>query len=95
MLVPVFLMMAAVSQTNVPPVPGLCMAPVPADHDTPGCYQTGTVELNGAPPNIFWQIYEFPTLAEAQSEAARHRWASVAEAHAKVCCTSLGINSRM
>lgn len=90
MLVPMFLMFAAVSETNVPPVPGLCMAPVPVDHDMPGCYQTGTIELDGAPPNIFWQIYEFSTLEAAQSEAARHRWASVAEAHSKVWLYVIG-----
>jgi quercetin dioxygenase-like cupin family protein len=85
-----FLMIAAVSEASIPPVPGLCMAPVPADRDTPGCYQTGTVELDGAPSQIFWQIYEFPTLAAAQSEANNHRWASVAEAHSKTWLYVLG-----
>lgn len=90
MLVSMFLMIAPVSEANVPPVPGLCMAPVPANRDAPGCYQTGTVELDRAPAHIFWQIYEFPTHAAAQSEAADHRWASVAEAHSKTWLYVLG-----
>ena len=70
-------------QAAPPPVPGLCTAPVPADAETPGCYQTNTLDLTDAPRVLYWQIYAFPSLESAQAEAARHRWSAVAQAHGK------------
>ena len=80
-------------EADVPPVPGLCTAPVPADRDTPGCYKTGQTELADAPPELYWHIHQFPTPAAAAAEAARHRWAAVAEAHARTWLYVLGERS--
>ena len=86
MLTSVLLIAAALVQAPVPPVPGLCVAPMPADPDTPGCYKTGQLELLDAPRELYWHLHEFPSLAAAASEAARHRWASIAQAlHGSGC----------
>ena len=90
MLTSMLLMAAAIAQAPVPPVPGLCLAPVPADPDTPGCYKTGQVDLADAPRELFWHLYEFPTAAAAASEASRHRWASITQAHSRVWLYVLG-----
>ena len=79
-----FALLAFVAMTaDVPPVPGLCLAPVPTDRDTPGCYKTDEVELIDAPPEIYWHISEFPTLAAANAEAKRHKWVSVTRIHSR------------
>ncbi|TRW14902.1 cupin domain-containing protein [Glacieibacterium frigidum] len=90
MLAPIFLLAAAMAQPDVPPVPGLCTAPVPANPETPGCYRTGQIDLTSAPSEIYWQIHEFPTEAAASAEARRHRWASVAQAHSRSWLYVLG-----
>jgi quercetin dioxygenase-like cupin family protein len=84
MPIPVLALAAAIAASEVPPVPGLCSAPVPANSDAPGCYQTNELDLKDAPPALYWQVYEYPTLASAQAEAARHRWSAVAQAHSKI-----------
>lgn len=93
MLASILLMTAAVALADVPPVPGLCSAPVPENRDAPGCYETGEIDLAGAPTEIFWQIYEYPTLADANAEAARHRWTAVAQAHSRTWLYVLGEES--
>lgn len=90
MFLPMLLMTAAVAQADVPPVPGLCTAPVPADRETPGCYQTSELDLAGAPAKLYWHIREYPTLAAANAEAANHRWAAVAAAHSRYWLYLLG-----
>lgn len=89
MLLPMLLLAAAV-QADVPPVPGLCTAPVPTDREMPGCYQTSELDLAGAPVMLYWHIREYPTLADASAEASKHRWASVAAAHARYWLYVLG-----
>ena len=83
MLIPVFILAAALLQVDVPPVPGLCSAPLPADRETLGCYKTGELEIRDAPPELYWQIYQYRTLEAATAEAARHRWSMVAQAHSR------------
>ena len=90
MLLPMLLMVAAPPQADVPPVPGLCTAPVPADREAPGCYQTSELDLAGAPAELYWYIREYPTQAAATAEAARHRWAAVAAAHSRYWLYVLG-----
>lgn len=90
MLAAVILLAATIGQSDVPPVPGLCTAPVPADPDTPGCYRTGTLDLLATPTELFWHIREYPTTAEAETEARRHRAATVAQAHSRVWLYVLG-----
>ncbi len=90
MLLPILLLAAAVAQADVPPIPGLCTAPVPADRETPGCYQTSELDLAGAPAKLYWHIREYPTLAAASAEAANHRWAAVAAAHSRYWLYVLG-----
>ncbi|KAB7646176.1 cupin domain-containing protein [Polymorphobacter fuscus] len=80
----------ALAATDVPPVPGLCTAPVPADRDTPGCYSTGAIAIAAAPDALHWQVHQFPTTAAAAAEAGRHRWASVAQAHSRAWLHVLG-----
>lgn len=85
------LLMALINpQDAVPPVPGLCSLPVPANRDQPGCYETNRVELERAPKQIYWQIYEYPAAAAANAEAARHRWAAVTQIHARTWLYVLG-----
>ncbi len=81
---------AATVRPDVPPVPGLCSAPVPADQDTPGCYQTGQLDLPDAPAGIFWHLHQFATPAAAAAEALKHRWATVAQAHSRTWLYVLG-----
>ncbi len=83
MLAAIFLTTAVLAQADVPPVPGRCVDPMPSNKEAPGCYQTGRIDLAGAPASLFWQLHEFPTPAAARKEAKRHRWASVAEAHSR------------
>lgn len=83
MLTLIVLTAAAIAQADVPPVPGLCSAPVPTDRDTPGCYQTNQIDLTDAPAEIYWQIYQYPTEAAAATEARRHRWSAVTQAHSR------------
>ena len=47
---------AAPAQADVPPVPGLCTAPVPTDPETPGCYQTNEVDLLDPSSALYWHI---------------------------------------
>lgn len=89
MLAPL-LLIAAVPQADVPPVPGLCTAPVPANRETPGCYQTSELNLPGAPATLYWHVIEYPTQAAASAEAATHRWAAVAAAHSRSWLYVLG-----
>ena len=77
-------------QDVVPPVPGLCSMPVPANREQAGCYQTNAVDLDGAPKQIYWQIYEYRTAAAANAEAARHRWAAVTQIHSRTWLYVLG-----
>lgn len=74
----------AIGQAAPPPVPGLCSEPVPANAETPGCYNTNTLDLAGAPSSLFWQIYEFASVEAAETEARLHRWAAVTTAHSRV-----------
>lgn len=90
MLLPHMLMAAVLAQADLPPVPGLCSAPVPTNMEAPGCYKTGEIELVGAPSAIHWHIHEYPTLAAATSEAKRHRWASVTQIHSRTWLYVLG-----
>lgn len=90
MLLLMLLLTAAVAQADVPPVPGLCTAPVPADRETPGCYQTGELDLAGAPAKLYWHIREYSTMAAANAEAANHQWAAVAAAHSRYWLYVLG-----
>lgn len=83
MLSTILLFALAAVQGNTPPVPGLCSAPVPLDPETPGCYQTGRLELSGAPAELYWYVVQYPTPAAAAAEQARHRWSAVAQAHAR------------
>lgn len=83
MLTPILLLAAVLGQGDVPPVPGLCSAPVPADRETPGCYQTSQIDLGDVRSELYWQIYQFPTETVATAEAARHRWSTVARAHSR------------
>jgi quercetin dioxygenase-like cupin family protein len=90
MIIPLFVAAAIAAQSEIPPVPGLCSAPVPVNRETAGCYQTGAIELTNAPDEIYWHIYEYPSRAAADAEAGRHRWSSVAEAHARTWLYVLG-----
>jgi len=86
-----FLVLAATAAlADVPPVPGLCTAPVPAAPETPGCYQTGQLDLTGAPATVFWHVVQFPTPAAARAEAERHRWSTLAQAHDRTWLHVLG-----
>lgn len=84
------LLATAIGQAAVPPVPGLCSAPVPADRETPGCYKTGEIDLNGAPRQLYWHVYEADSLEAAEAEARNHAWATVAEAHSRTWLYVLG-----
>lgn len=77
------LMLSASLQSDVPPVPGLCSAPVPEDRETPGCYQTNEIDLAGATTQIYWSVYEYPSLAQASRESRRHRWSAVTQIHGR------------
>ena len=90
MLLPMLLMVLAPAQADVPPVPGLCTAAVPADRETPGCYQTSEIDLAGAPARLYWHIREYPTLKAASVEAAKHRWTTIAAAHSRYWLYILG-----
>ena len=90
MLLPMLLVIPALAQADVPPVPGLCTAPVPADRETPGCYQTSELDLVGAPASLYWHIRQYPTEAAAITELGRHRWAAVATAHSRYWLYILG-----
>lgn len=90
MLTPILLVAAVLGQGDVPPVPGLCSAPVPTDRETPGCYQTSQIDLGDVRSELYWQIYQFPTEAVATAEAARHRWSTIARAHSRFWLYVLG-----
>lgn len=90
MLWPILLAVAALVQADVPPVPGLCAAPVPVNRETPGCYQTSELELAGAPAKLYWHIREYSTQKAATAESARHRGAAVAAAHSRYWLYILG-----
>lgn len=79
-----------IGQASVPPVPGLCSAPVPANRDASGCYKTGEIELADPPTTIYWHIHEFPARNAAMAEVSRHRWATVTEIHSRVWLYVLG-----
>lgn len=82
LLASLLLMSAAVAEADVPPVPGLCTGPVPEDRDTPGCYKTGEVALDGTKRAIYWHIYAFSDAAAAAAEARKHRHAATTQMHA-------------
>lgn len=93
MLISILFAATALAQADVPPVPGLCSAPVPADRNTPGCYRTGDIDLTAAPAELYWQIYQYPTEAAATAESARHRWSTVTQAHSRTWLYVLGKRS--
>ena len=76
--------------TDVPPVPGLCTAPVPADPETAGCYLTNVLKLAGTPPELYWHIAQFDTTSAAQAEAQRHDRAAVTHIHGRTWLYVLG-----
>lgn len=82
-LIAIALAQVAVPPPPVPPVPGLCSAPVPADPGAAGCYQTSQLDLIDAPRMLYWHIFETASIEEAQAEAGRHRWATIARAHSR------------
>jgi mannose-6-phosphate isomerase-like protein (cupin superfamily) len=90
MLAVSLLMAAAIAPRDVPPVPGVCTAPVPVNRDAAGCYQTGQLDLIDGPADIYWHIQQYPNEAAAVAEAKRHRWATVAQAHSRVWLYVLG-----
>ena len=77
------LLAPVLAAAEVPPVPGLCSAPVPADRDTPGCYQTNEIAITGAPAVLYWYIRDYPDLAAAQAEAGRHAMAAATRIHGR------------
>jgi mannose-6-phosphate isomerase-like protein (cupin superfamily) len=83
MLAITMLMAASTALAGVPPVPGLCTAPVPENRDAIGCYQTGRLDVADAPATLYWHIVLYPDVATARAEAERHRWATVAQAHGR------------
>lgn len=40
----------------------------PAEVETPGCYKINTLDLDGAPHTLFWQIYEYHSLDRRRSK---------------------------
>ena len=81
---------AAVAIADAPPVPGLCSAPVPADEEAVGCYQTSQLDLKRAPATLYWHIHQYARAIDAEAEAGRHTWAAVAHAHARYWLYVLG-----
>lgn len=81
MLALLLLALGANPEVDIPPVPGGCAAPVPADRDTPGCYKTGEMALQDVADTIYWHIYAFPTEAAAIVEARKHRHATTTQMH--------------
>ena len=84
------LLAAANPQSATPPVPGLCTAPVPADKDSPGCYQTNAVDLGDGLRSLYWHIVEYGSEAEAETQAKKHRFAAVTTIHGKTWLYVLG-----
>ncbi len=80
----------AVAASDTPPVPGLCSAPVPADVEAVGCYQTNQLELESAPAILYWHVYQYARAADAEAEAKRHLWAAVAHTHGRFWLYVLG-----
>lgn len=81
---------ALAAKTAVPPVPGLCTAPVPADPEAVGCYKTNEIALVDAPAQVYWQIRQFDSPEAAEAEAKRHRWAAVTHIHGRTWLYVLG-----
>ena len=90
MLLSLLLFAGAEPQSIPAPVPGLCTAPVPPDRNTPGCYQTNTVDLGEGHQRLYWHIVEFPTEAAAEMEAQKHRFAAVTQIHRRIWLYVLG-----
>lgn len=84
------LSLPAMAAAPVPPVPGQCADPVPADSETPGCYKTGTLDLASDGKALYWHLHQFDTPAAAAEEAVRHRWATVTQAHSRTWLYVLG-----
>lgn len=91
MLMSLLLLAAFETHAAPPPVPGLCTAPVPADRDTPGCYQTNIVELGEDFDTLYWHIFEFQNEAAAAAEAKKHRLAAVTTIHGRTWLYVLGV----
>ena len=89
-LAPLLVMSAAVTQADVPPVPGLCTAPVPIDRDAPGCYKTSELALHDVGQQLYWHIHGFTSESKAMTEARRHRYAATTEMHGQAWLYVLG-----
>ena len=68
---------------NASALPGGCTAAAADNVGKSGCYLSGEIAVASAPAVLFWHIDQFATLAAAEAEAKRHRWALAVEAHGR------------
>lgn len=74
---------AVVNWAEASPVPGQCAAPAAENVGKPGCYGVGEIQIEAAPAELWWRIYEFDTLAAAQAAGAGVRWSLAAASHGR------------
>ena len=69
--------------TGAPPVPGGCEAPPPEDADAPGCFLAARMDIDDAPPALYWFIYELRDHAVAEHEAKHYPHSVKVTAHGR------------
>lgn len=84
--------LAAVA-TPSPAVPGACVEPASANVGKPGCFLAAEIAIASPPPQLYWDVFEFPGRAEAEQAAALHPWSRVIEAHGRIWLLSVSAAS--
>lgn len=86
------LILSSAIAAAVPPplVPGGCTAPAAEHMHENGCYLLAEMSAAKLPSLVYWQIIQFPTRLEAQTEARRHRWSEVVSAHDRIWLLVIG-----
>lgn len=77
-------------QTVTVPPPGACEAPAAANRGKPGCYLTVEIPVQSPTDSMYWHIVSFESEKEANTEASRHKVATVTESHGRIWLHVLG-----
>jgi quercetin dioxygenase-like cupin family protein len=85
---------SAVNWADAPPVPGRCAAPAIENVDKAGCFLAAQIQIDAAPAQLWWHVYEFQSaeLADAvvAAEWAGKRWAVTTKSHGRIWVHLLG-----
>jgi quercetin dioxygenase-like cupin family protein len=91
MLLTIAFAAAVVNWADAAPVPGQCAAPAAENVGKPGCFLTVEIPIDNPQSRLWWHIYEFETLADAErAAAARGDGTAASSSHGRAWVYVLG-----